>query len=346
MKLHVAYPDTGCNKTIIIDDENKVRVFYDKKLSDEVPADSLGTEFKGYVFRITGGCDKAGFPMKQGVLTSSRVKLLLPKGTVGFQEWRGGKGERRRKSVRGCIVSPDIAVLNLIVTKKGDTDIDGLTNATKPRTLGPKRASRIRKLFNLTKNDDVRDYVIKHKVTMKDGKEVLVAPRIQRLLTPSKLRRQRQLKKTVEGRKRSRVQQKKNYRKVYDAYLADKKKKAEAKKEDKTVQGTATEKKVEKKVEKKEQKVEKKAPVKTEKKENKKPVEKKTTEKKPVEKKTTEKKQPEKKKGGDKKKQPEKKTTEKVVKKTEEKKKPAPKKEKKGGKKGGNKATKKPEEKK
>lgn len=335
MKLHVAYPDTGFNRTITIDDENKVRVFYDKKLSDEVPADSLGTEFKGYVFRITGGCDKAGFPMKQGVLTSSRVKLLLPKGTVGFQEWRGGKGERRRKSVRGCIVSPDIAVLNLIVTKKGDADIDGLTNATKPRTLGPKRASRIRKLFNLTKNDDVRDYVIKHKVTLKDGKEVMVAPRIQRLLTPSKLRRQRQLKKTVDGRKRSRVNEKKKYRKVYDAYLADKKKKAEAKKEDKTAQGTA---KTEKKVEKK---VEKKAPVKTEKKETKKPVEKKQTEKKPVEKKqpekkTTEKKQPEKKKGGDKKK-PEKKTTEKVVKKTEEKKKPAPKKEKKGGKKGGNK---------
>lgn len=34
-------------------------------------------EFKGYVFKIMGGCDKQGFPMKQGVLTTGRVHLLL-----------------------------------------------------------------------------------------------------------------------------------------------------------------------------------------------------------------------------------------------------------------------------
>ena len=42
------------------------RIFYDKKIAQEVPADSLGDEWKGYVFRITGGNDKQGFPMKQG----------------------------------------------------------------------------------------------------------------------------------------------------------------------------------------------------------------------------------------------------------------------------------------
>ena len=31
-------------------------------MSQEVPGDSLGDEFKGYVFRITGGNDKQGFP--------------------------------------------------------------------------------------------------------------------------------------------------------------------------------------------------------------------------------------------------------------------------------------------
>lgn len=56
-------------------------------------------------------------------------------------------GERRRKSIRGCIVGPDLAVLNLVVLKKGDNDIPGLTDAEAPRRLGPKRASRIRKLF-------------------------------------------------------------------------------------------------------------------------------------------------------------------------------------------------------
>ena len=39
-------------------------------------------EFKGYVFKIMGGCDKQGFPMKQGVLTPGRVRLLLHRGKI------------------------------------------------------------------------------------------------------------------------------------------------------------------------------------------------------------------------------------------------------------------------
>ena len=39
-------------------------------------------EFKGYVFKITGGHDKQGFAMKQGVLTRERVRLLLSEGKL------------------------------------------------------------------------------------------------------------------------------------------------------------------------------------------------------------------------------------------------------------------------
>ena len=37
-------------------------------------------------------------------------------------------GERKRKTVRGCIVGPDIRVLALTIVKKGDNDIPGLTD--------------------------------------------------------------------------------------------------------------------------------------------------------------------------------------------------------------------------
>ena len=50
----------------------------------------------------------------------------------------------------------------------GDGEIEGLTDQVQPRKLGPKRASKIRKLFNLTKEDDVRKYVITHK-KVKEG---------------------------------------------------------------------------------------------------------------------------------------------------------------------------------
>lgn len=36
-------------------------------MGQEVAIDSLGEEFAGYVVRITGGNDKQGFPMKQGM---------------------------------------------------------------------------------------------------------------------------------------------------------------------------------------------------------------------------------------------------------------------------------------
>ena len=48
-------------------------------MGQEMDGEILGEEFKGYVFRITGGNDKQGFPMKQGVLVNGRVRLLLKK---------------------------------------------------------------------------------------------------------------------------------------------------------------------------------------------------------------------------------------------------------------------------
>jgi small subunit ribosomal protein S6e len=210
MKLLIAYPATGCNKIIEIDDDNKLRTFYDRHLSEEVAGDSLGEEFKGYVFKIVGGQDKEGFPMRQGVLLNSRVKLLLNRGDVGFQAWRGREGERRRKSVRGCIVGPDLSVLQLVIVKKGASELPGLTTETKPRTLGPKRASKIRKLFNLSKQDDVRKYVVKHKKKI-GKKEVLKGPKIQRLITPERLRRKVLLRKRMDERREKTQHERKQY---------------------------------------------------------------------------------------------------------------------------------------
>ena len=108
----------------------------------EVDAATLGEEWNGYIFRITGGNDKQGFPMKQGVLTQGRVRLLLSKGHSCYRARK--TGERKRKSVRGCIVDGQLSVLSVAIVKKGDSEIPGLTDNTIPRRLGPKRASKIR----------------------------------------------------------------------------------------------------------------------------------------------------------------------------------------------------------
>ena len=95
--------------------------------------------------------------------------------------------------MRGCIVGADIAVVNLVVVKQGETEIEGLTDAQVPVRLGPKRANKIRKLFALTKEDDVRKYVIARKFEKK-GKKIVKAPKIQRLITPLSLQRKRHAK--------------------------------------------------------------------------------------------------------------------------------------------------------
>ncbi|KAJ8304423.1 hypothetical protein KUTeg_018006 [Tegillarca granosa] len=181
---------TGCQKLIEVDDEKKLRPFFDKRIATEVSAESLGDEWKGYVLRIAGGNDKQGFPMKQGVLTNGRVRLLLSKGHSCFRPRR--TGERRRKSVHGCIVDNNLSVLAMVIVKKGEKDIPGLTDNTVPRRLGPKRASKIRKLFNLSKEDDVRQYVVRRPLPAKEGKKPQSkAPKIQRLVTPVVLQRKR-----------------------------------------------------------------------------------------------------------------------------------------------------------
>ena len=73
------------------------------------------------------------------------------------------------------------------------------------RRLGPKRASKIRKLFALSKDDDVRKYVIRRELPAKaEGKKgSSKAPKIQRLVTPQQLQRKRDMmrfKKTRQAK--------------------------------------------------------------------------------------------------------------------------------------------------
>ncbi|CAF9924272.1 MAG: hypothetical protein GOMPHAMPRED_003576 [Gomphillus americanus] len=191
MKLNISYPANGTQKLVEIEDDRKLRVFMDRRMGQEVPGDSVGDEWKGYTFRITGGNDKQGFPMKQGVMHPTRVRLLLSDGHSCYRPRR--TGERKRKSVRGCIVAADLSVLALAVIKKGEGDIPGLTDKVEPKRLGPKRATKIRRFFGLSKEDDVRKFVIRREVQPKgEGKKPYTkAPKIQRLVTPQRMQHKR-----------------------------------------------------------------------------------------------------------------------------------------------------------
>merc|ERR1712224_272751 len=141
----------------------------DRRMGSDVDGEILGPEFKGYTLRITGGNDLQGFTMKQGILVNGRVKILMKKRTTLYRPRR--TGERKRKSARGCICGPTLSVIALKVLEKGDADVVGLTDAQRPRRLGPKRASHIRSAFALRKKDDVRKYVVRRKIEKKVKKK-------------------------------------------------------------------------------------------------------------------------------------------------------------------------------
>lgn len=181
--------------------------------------------------------------MKQGILTNNRVRLLMRRGTSCYRERRSG--ERRRKSVKGCVVDGNLSVLALTIVKKGEEEIDGLTNRVVPRVRGPKRANKIRKLFNLTKEDDVRKYVVRKPLKAKEGKNKLIfwllftsliklfnnfkgkkekfkAPKIQRLITPLRLQRKRRIASLKKQRAERQKVQSVEYAKLMAQYIKEK----------------------------------------------------------------------------------------------------------------------------
>lgn len=96
-----------------------------------------------------------------------------------------------------------MSVVNVVIVKRGPADLPKLTDkdSDRPSTRGPKRANHIRKVWGLKKTDDVRQYVVRRKVTSKDGKKTYFkSPKIQRLITPA--RRHHKLHRIVLKKRR------------------------------------------------------------------------------------------------------------------------------------------------
>lgn len=93
--------------------------FIGLKLGDTLKADFL--EMPGYELEIMGGSDKQGFPMRHDIEGMGRKRILLS-GGVGFKPVE--KGERRRKSVCGKIVSENISQINLAIKTYGQKPLE------------------------------------------------------------------------------------------------------------------------------------------------------------------------------------------------------------------------------
>jgi len=123
-KLVLSNPADGTAKSIQLD-SRVFQLFIGKKIGDEIDGSVLG--FKGYKIKITGGTDRDGFPMRPDVSGPRKVRILLS-GGVGFHPKdkpaskkkkkrlrRRKKGLRKRKMVRGNLISDAIAQINAVL---------------------------------------------------------------------------------------------------------------------------------------------------------------------------------------------------------------------------------------
>ena len=101
-----------------------------KRIGDEV--DGIFISLPGYKLQITGGTDKDGFAMRNDLPGVRRRKLLLSE-SKGFNAPEGGM--RKKKSIRGNIISLDIVQINMTVTKHSSRSIDDLLKKEAEKTV-------------------------------------------------------------------------------------------------------------------------------------------------------------------------------------------------------------------
>jgi small subunit ribosomal protein S6e len=111
-KVIVSDPKGGKSKVVELDGARAVPLI-GRKLGETVDGSVVG--MSGKKLQITGGSDKDGFPMRHNIHGGVRISVIVSK-SVGFHPQR--EGERRRKTLRGNVITEDIVQVNAKVVEK------------------------------------------------------------------------------------------------------------------------------------------------------------------------------------------------------------------------------------
>jgi small subunit ribosomal protein S6e len=106
-KIVVSDAKTGKSEVLEAKDST-AQLFLGRRLGDTIDLTAVGTNYK---VKLTGGSDKAGFPMRADVLGGGKRYVLMTEG-VGFKH--AAEGEKRRKFVRGGLVTEEVYQLNAV----------------------------------------------------------------------------------------------------------------------------------------------------------------------------------------------------------------------------------------
>jgi small subunit ribosomal protein S6e len=111
-KVIVSDPETGTSKAVELE-EARAAPLIGKRIGEVV--DGAIVDFAGHKVQIMGGSDKDGFPMRPSVHGGVRRSIVLS-GGVGLNPVNGGM--RRRKSIRGNVITDEIVQVNAKIVEK------------------------------------------------------------------------------------------------------------------------------------------------------------------------------------------------------------------------------------
>lgn len=111
-KVIVSDPDAGTSKVVELE-ESRVASLIGRKIGEVV--DGAIVDLPAHKLKIAGGSDKDGVPMRPSVHGGVRRHVILS-GGVGFDPSK--KGERKRKTVRGNVITEEIVQVNTKIVEK------------------------------------------------------------------------------------------------------------------------------------------------------------------------------------------------------------------------------------
>jgi small subunit ribosomal protein S6e len=111
-KVIVSDPQAGTSKVVELE-EARASPFIGKKLGETL--DGAVVDLPAHKVQLLGGSDKDGVPMRSNVHGGVRRAVVLS-GGAGFKPTK--KGERKRKTVRGDIITDEIVQINMKIVER------------------------------------------------------------------------------------------------------------------------------------------------------------------------------------------------------------------------------------
>ncbi len=111
-KVIVSDPETGTSKVVELE-EARAAPLIGRRIGETIEGATV--DLPAHKIKIVGGSDKDGVPMRPSVHGGVRRNIVIS-GGVGFNPKH--EGERRRKAVRGNVITDEIVQVNAKIVEK------------------------------------------------------------------------------------------------------------------------------------------------------------------------------------------------------------------------------------